>query len=211
MSPSPRRRTRSRWLAVASGSSRSAPAARGWSRWQRVRRMRWLLRSRPGWFRPGVRVALRPRSRAASSTGCRRAGATRRRGRGRRGTRAGRRARRPEGVRRSPSRLSSNAHFHAGLADVGDVAVVADRARQGAHGRGGGVVAGQDVVACEDVQAGQGGGAGQRVAGIAVGVQEGALARVVEEGVVEVAGWRARRPGAGSPRSGPWTGTAGRA
>ena len=60
--------------------------------------------------------------------------------------------------------------------------------RPGGHLRRSGAVAGEHAVALEDVQRGQRRRAGQRVATVAVRMQEGAVARVVEEAVVTPGG-----------------------
>ncbi len=60
-----------------------------------------------------------------------------------------------------------------------------DRCRERGHLRRRRPVADEDVVAGEDVERGQRRRAGQRIAGVAMRMQEGAVARVVEEAIVE--------------------------
>ncbi|KAG0747662.1 hypothetical protein G6F24_015516 [Rhizopus arrhizus] len=63
--------------------------------------------------------------------------------------------------------------------------VIGKRCRQRAHHRSNPAIAGDHIVVAEDVQRCQGGRAGQRVAGVAVRMQERTLARVIKEGVVQ--------------------------
>ncbi len=83
---------------------------------------------------------------------------------------------------------------HAGLAHFGDMRVI-DQMRSGrGHALGQGLVVFDDVVLLEDIQRRQRRRAGQRVAGVAVRVQEGAQGRVVVvERAVDLVGGQARR------------------
>ena len=65
------------------------------------------------------------------------------------------------------------------------MAVRGQRFGERGHRTRGRAVARQDVVVAEDGQRRQRGGAGQRIAGVAVRMQEGAFARIVQEAVVD--------------------------
>src|SRR5690554_905823 len=82
-----------------------------------------------------------------------------------------------------------NGHGHAVLADVAHIRVVRQMGNGFAHAPGQLAVVLYDVLVPEDVERGEGDGAANGVAGVAVAVQEGAHGFVVVvEGVVGVVG-----------------------
>ncbi len=98
-----------------------------------------------------------------------------------------------EGLARAPVRHQFEGQDHSGLPYFGHVGVCGQRCRQRRHARRRAAVARQHVVTVEDGQRRQRRGATERVAGVAVRVQEGALARIVQEGLVHRARGQHRR------------------
>ena len=89
-----------------------------------------------------------------------------------------------------------NRQNHAGLTHFRHMRVIRQMRRRAGHALREGLVALDHIVLLEDVQRGQGGRTRQRVAGVAVGMEEGAQGRVVVvEGAVNLVGGHTGRQG----------------
>ena len=95
-------------------------------------------------------------------------------------------ARRVEAAPRFARMHQFEGEDHAGLAQLADTGMLGNRCRQPGHELCRRPVARDDILVLEDRQRFQSGRTAQRVAAVAVRVQEGAFAAVVEEGLVHV-------------------------